>query len=552
MRTITSKLTRSLGVLAVGGGLAVASLGFLTQVQPPPASPVESIRAGEIEDKVRHLASDEFMGRGNGTPELDRAADYIAGVFAENGLEPGGDNGFFQEFTVERLSLGAENRLEVPSRSVSLEAGRDFIPLPGSVDGEVAGRLVFAGYGIRAWETGSGPGYDDLEGLDLEGRIAVVLEGFPRSADPASPFNVLSSADPAGVASKAENAEAAGARALVLVQGPLGGARTSIGYYAGAMQPGLSPRRSIMELAPGVGDARIPVVVVSRAASLRLVPELESLQRSIDTGLRSMTRDLGEEARLRVDLDRDGYTARNVIGIVRGSDPGLGHEAIVVGAHYDHDGVEGGRIWNGADDNASGTSGLLELAEAFAMDAPPPRTVVLAAWAGEEKGMLGSRNYVREAPVPISDTVAMFQIDMIGRNEDHPANPAEGFLLERDEENTNALNMIGSVFSADLRNVVEEANQAVGLDLKFRYDYRAENLIQRSDHWTFLSRGVPSLFFFGGLHPDYHTPEDTAEKINYPKIEKVVRLVYLALGEIGSSPDRLEFSDPGQGEGPTR
>jgi len=539
MRTIISDLTRALGVLVVGGGVAIASLGFLTQFSPPP-TPLESIHADELREKVRYLASDDFMGRGNGTPELDRAADYIAGVFAESGLAPGGDNGFFQEFRVDRLSIGEGNRLEVAARGVSFEVGRDFIPLPGTVDGDVAGPLVFAGYGMRA----PGAGYDDLEDIDLSGRIAVVLEGYPRPGDPASPFNALTSENPSDIARKAENAEAAGALALVVVQGPLGGGATSIGYYAGAMQSGMSPRRSVMDLAPGVGNARIPVVVVSRSAALRLVPSLESLQRAIDSSFRTVSAEVASQAALTVRLDRDPYTARNVVGIIEGSDPELRRQAIVVGAHYDHDGTDGGRIWNGADDNASGTSALLELAEAFALDRPPARTVILSAWAAEEKGMLGSRNYVREPPIPIGDTVAMFQIDMIGRNEEHPANPREGFLLERAADNENALNLIGSVFSADLREVVEDMNAGVGLDLRFRYDYGAENLIRRSDHWTFLSRGVPSLFFFGGLHPDYHTPDDTADKINYPKIEKVARLVYLALHEIGNAPERPGFSNP--------
>lgn len=536
MRTITSSLTRLAGVIVLGGGLGVV---VLTQVRTPP-TPLESIRAAEIREKVTYLASDELMGRGNGTEELDEAAEYIAGVFAANGLTPGGDNGFFQEFQVDRLSIGSGNRLEVPGRGIQLEVGSDYIPLPGTLDGDVTAPLVFAGYGVRAPELG----YDDFEGRDLNGRIAVVMEGYPRPLDPDSPFGTLRAGDPAEVSAKAETAQAAGARALVLVQGPLGGAATSIGYYAGAMRPGLSPRRSVMDLSPGVGEATIPVVVVSRSAAVRLVPGLEALQGAIDATLRPAPADLEGQTRLVVRLDRDSYTARNVIGIVEGSDPDLRSQAVLVGAHYDHDGTDGGRIWHGADDNASGTSGLLELAEAFALDAPPARSVVLAAWAGEEKGMLGSRNYVREPPFPIADTVAMFQIDMIGRNEEHAADPREGFLLERAADNGNALNLIGSVFSPDLREIVAGTNAGVGLDLRFRYDYGAENLIRRSDHWTFLSRRVPALFFFGGLHPDYHTPEDTADKINYAKVEKVARLVYLALQDIGNAPDRPRFENP--------
>jgi Zn-dependent M28 family amino/carboxypeptidase len=299
-----------------------------------------------------------------------------------------------------------------------------------------------------------------------------------------------------------------------------------------------------MDLAPGPGDPAIPVVIVAAGSSSELIPDLGALQLAIDESLRPASTALEGTATVRVDMALNPYTARNVVALVEGSDPELRGEAIVVGAHYDHDGAVGDRIWNGADDNASGTSALLELAEAFSSGMRPARSVILAAWAAEEKGMVGSRAYVRDPPIPLDDTVAMFQIDMIGRNEEHGANPAEGFDEERASENGNALNMIGSVFSPDLRRAFESSNEEVGLDLAFRYDYGAQNLLRRSDHWSFLSRSVPAIFLFGGLHPDYHTPNDTAEKINYDKIQKVVRLVYRTLEEIGGASGRPEFVDP--------
>ena len=233
-----------------------------------------------------------------------------------------------------------------------------------------------------------------------------------------------------------------------------------------------------------------------------------------------------------------------MIAQIEGSDPDLRDEAIVVGAHYDHDGEENGRIWNGADDNASGTSGLLELAEAFSAGVRPGRSVLLSAWAAEEKGMLGSKYYVQNPPIPLADTVAMFQIDMIGRNEEHGANRSEGLLEERASENGNMLNVLGSLFSPDMRGAVEHANSGVGLELRFRYDYGAQNMIRRSDHWSFLTRRVPALFLFGGIHPDYHTPSDTADKVNYSKLEQVVKLVYLAVLEIGDQMSRPRFTNP--------
>ncbi len=535
-RTRTHGTTRRIllsGALLFAGGCVYAQT---------PDDALESISIEDLREKIGYLASDKFRGRGNGTEELDAAADYIAESFAAAGLTPAGGDGFFQEFQVNRLSLGPDNRLafETESGAFELRPGSDFVPYTVSANGEVRAPLTFAGYGIRAPELD----YDDFGGLDLRGRIAVVLDSVPRDDVEEFMFTALSGTDYSSIAAKARNVAEAGAVGMIVVQGPASRAVTPVGYYARAMRAGLPPRDAVMDLAIGPGDAAIPVAIVNRSASRRLVPGIQALQAGIDDDLAPASRELPGVATLGVDMGLDPYTARNVLGRVEGSDPELRDEVIVVGAHYDHDGAIGDLIWNGADDNASGTSGLLELAEAFALGPRPARSVILAAWAAEEKGMLGSRHYVRDAPVPLEDTIAMFQVDMIGRNEEHGASPGEGFLNEVADDNANAMNMIGSVFSPDLRGAVERANADVGLELRFRYDYRAQNLIRRSDHWSFLSSGVPAIFFFGGLHPDYHTPNDTAEKINYPKVERVVELLYLALLEVGNDADDPAYVDP--------
>src|SRR5262249_39202219 len=207
-----------------------------------------------------------------------------------------------------------------------------------------------------------------------------------------------------------------------------------------------------------------------------------------------------------------------------------------------HDGEAFGQIWYGADDNGSGTTALLELAEAFgAGSSRPPKSIVLAAWAGEEKGLLGSRYYVSHPAVPLNQTIAMFQLDMTGRNEDHPSNRSQQVPEERAAENGNSLNVIGTAFGPELKTIVSRANNQVGLTVRFRYDFGAEDLLRRSDQWSFLQRGIPSLFFFAGLHPDYHTPRDTADKINYAKLEKAARLVYLTAFQLASSSNRPQF-----------
>jgi Zn-dependent M28 family amino/carboxypeptidase len=273
----------------------------------------------------------------------------------------------------------------------------------------------------------------------------------------------------------------------------------------------------------------IPVIILSSDAVSQFLPELRNPQAHLT-------------AVLTVDLQRSYHPTQNVLGLIEGSDPTTGNEVVVVGAHYDHDGEAFGQIWYGADDNGSGTASLLELAEAFGPGSLRlPRSILLSAWAGEEKGLLGSRYYVGHPPFPLNQTIAMLQMDMIGRNEDHPANRSQQVPEERAAENTNSLNVLGTAFSPDLKTIISRANTQVGLTLRFRYDFGAEELMRRSDQWSFLRKGVPAIFFFAGLHPDYHTPRDTPDKINYPKLEKAARLVYLTTVQLATSPARPHF-----------
>jgi Zn-dependent M28 family amino/carboxypeptidase len=289
-------------------------------------------------------------------------------------------------------------------------------------------------------------------------------------------------------------------------------------------------------------NPRIPVILISEGSGRRLVPGLRDIQRRIDQSLQPQLLELGKRAVLNVNVARVPFPTQNVVGLIEGRDPRLRREFIIVGAHYDHDGEHNGQIWPGADDNASGTAGLIELAEAFGNGyAVPARSILLCAFAGEEKGELGSQHYSDHPVVPMDRTIAMLQMDMIGRNEEHGAN--RELLLERETsaQNSNAVNVIGTLFSADLRKTMETANGQVGLDLKFRYDDTPENLLRRSDQWPFLQKSIPSLFIHTGDHPDYHQPTDIAEKINYPKMERIVKLVFFAVESLGNASARPEF-----------
>jgi len=289
-------------------------------------------------------------------------------------------------------------------------------------------------------------------------------------------------------------------------------------------------------------NPRIPVVLISDSSGRRLIPGLRDIQRRIDESLQPQFLDLGKRAVLNVNVERVPFATQNVVGLIEGRDPRLRRQFVIVGAHYDHDGEHAGQIWPGADDNASGTAGVMELAEAFGNGyMAPARSILLCAFAGEEKGEIGSQHYSDNPVVPIDRTVAMLQMDMIGRNEEHGAN--RELMLDRETaaQNSNAVNVIGTMFSADLRRVMEMANGQVGLDLKFRYDDTPENLLRRSDQWAFLQKRIPSLFIHTGDHPDYHQPTDTADRINYPKMEKIVKLVFIAVESLGNASTVPEF-----------
>jgi Peptidase family M28 len=484
-------------------------LVFSSAAQSPATTGVDSIRAEELRQKVSYIASEKFKGRGNGTPELNMAADYIAGIFEKNGLKPAGDTGtYYQRFNVYSSRLGSNNELRVRSSSASLDlkARSDFIPELWSVSGTVTGPLELV--------------EDNRPGaVRLDGKIAVEVEDRIVSDDPEFPAN----------ATEGRKLEAAGAIGAIIVQNLPDNNRSRLANLAENFRDDLPVRLTAMASVDVPDYPQIPVVVLPSEVGRQLLTELRKPQANVT-------------AVLTVDVERKLHGTQNVLGLIEGSDTRLRNEVVVVGAHYDHDGEAFGQIWYGADDNGSGTAALLELAEAFGQGSRrPARSVLLSAWAGEEKGLLGSRFYVSHPVFPLNHTIAMFQMDMIGRNEEHPGNRSQDVPEERALDNANTLNVLGTAFSPDLKTIIGRVNDQIGLTLHFRYDFGAEDLMRRSDQWSFLQNGIPAIFFFAGLHPDYHTPRDTAEKINYPKLEKAARLVYLATSQLANLETKPRF-----------
>jgi hypothetical protein len=457
---------------------------------------------------VKILSAPEMDGRASGTPGAERAARHIAEVFRTAGLQPGGDGGqsYFQAFTVPtEIRLGSVNTLAIAaSASRALALGTEFVPLAVSADGVAQGEVVFAGYGITAPELR----YDDYAGLDARGKIAIVLTGDPRAEDPASPFRRPEAFHYSERAHKIINAREHGARAILLVAHP---------REPDALPPlrGLSHSRGILA-----------GVVTRAAADALLAPSgrrLADLAAAIDRALAPRSFAVaGVTARVEITLVRERAATVNVIGILPGADPRLRDEAVVIGAHYDHLGRGGegslapdqiGQVHHGADDNASGTAAALALARAFAASGPRPRTLVFAAFAGEELGLLGAAHYVRHPPFSLERSVLMVNFDMVGRLRDDRL-------------------YVGGVDSGTgLRAVVNDAARGLGLKLELRASPFAP-----SDHTAFYTIGRPVLFLFTGAHADYHRPTDTWEKINAPGLATVAALAGRVVDTVARTP----------------
>ena len=528
----------------------VAAAGVAQDPTPAPGS--GSIRARDLEADVRFLAGDSLRGRLTNTPENRVAADFIASRFARHGLAPVGSDGtHFHRFDLLTTALGADNDLQVAGLGQSgFELGDAFYPDPASASGSAAGNIVFVGFGIAAPSLE----HDDYRAADLAGAVALMLNHEPGEFRPDSPFDGTGRSEASRLVRKVLAAQARGAAAVLVApdRHNHGGSRGPAPPM-GAVWPTRPPRVPRYGLASWVEAVRIPVVHLSGDLAERIA---ESAGRSFDDlaeaaeqpgGIAAVPLE-GPRVELTTSVRRTTVPNRNVVGLIEGADPERRDEWIIIGAHYDHDGTIGPVIYNGADDDASGVAGLLEIAEAYRAAARggdrPPRSILLAAWNSEEQGLLGAWAYT-EAPLhPLARTVAVLNMDMIGRDEEVPNIGGlrfRGLEPQSAEDNRNALNILGYSRSPDLRRAVERANRVTGLDVRFRYDDNASNLLRRSDQWPFLYREVPALFVHTGLHPDYHTERDRPEKIRYDKMTRIVRMVHQLSWDLARDPGRPAY-----------
>jgi Peptidase family M28/PA domain len=517
------------------------ALGLLLSVVAAAQRPVDLIQTSNLKAEMFFLSADEMAGRKTASQEAQIAANYIASEFLRFGLKPMGDDGtYFQNFDLvtawpDKPNMALIARRNGIERSYQLDRGFDFEDLVESNNpATVTGPLVFLGYGVNAPEYG----YNDFSGIDLHGKIALVLTYEPQQSDPNSRFKGKWNTIHAYDVYKYEQIRKAGAAGLLIV-------RQGTSHWPPdrpeAPHDWSMPTR-LITLSGNTWD--LPVFGITQATADELLANsgktIATLQNAIDQSFKPQSFLVPKvEITMKKALkDRQVVRARNVIALLEGSDPKLKDEYVVISGHYDHMGIVQGRIYRGADDNASGTIGVLESARAYVEGKVCPRRgIMFIVFDAEEAAMLGSAYFAQNPVLPLDKAVADLNMDAIGRNED-----TRNWKLAPGQT-INSVNLVGTLYNPDLRRTIENDNQSIGLDLDFKTDTTdREEWFDRSDQINFAIRSVPMVLFTTGEHLDYHTENDTWDKINYSKMEKIIRLVFLTSVEVADSDTRPRFT----------
>ena len=490
-----------LGLLTTGAGRPAARIPSLVD------SAIQQITTAELHHHVKILASDEFSGRGVGHPGNRQAEQYIVNALRDARIPPAAPD-YLQDVEVYQPRLGPGARLTISTGGstplADLRVGPDFYPLPASGDRPVTGRVVFAGHGITVPEAR----HDDYASVDVRGAIVLALDDVPDAVRRLVSLSSEERTELGSVTRKVADAHAHGASGVIVVQRSMSDPLT-------VWPETTSIRSASYRLLAPMRAAPVAAAAISERAA-GPIREAINAHRTVS-------------AQLTPDVVATAVVMHNVLGMIEGRQSP--NEMVVVGAHLDHDGVdELGQIYNGADDNASGAAAVLAIAAAFARASArgerPARSVVFAFWNGEEKGSLGAEYYAGK-PVPARRVVANLNLDMIGRDEDvpDPNDPRfQGFAKTAASDNANVVHLLGYSYSPDLAAIVERANESIRLRIREEYDRDAQGLLYRSDNWPFLEHGIPALFFTTGLHPDYHTPDDDTERLDFAKLERIAEL----------------------------
>ena len=501
MKSTASSFVLCVWILVASAGCSV--VGWIPVVVSP----------DEYLAHISLLAHDELGGRGMGSHGIDLAAGYIAGHFAAVGIEPGGPDGtYFQEFSLPgSAKLLDDTHLEFEGADVTAALDDEFRPFSFSSKGDIDGDLVFVGYGI----TNPDQEHDDYADIDVEGNVVLMLRREPESWG--SGYTQHASFE-----SKVNRAAELGAVAVLITNQDTGSDR--LRRFGNSSE---TYRLPAMHIKRDIADALLAAGGLGSLTDLQtqLNEEGANVSAAVD----------GVHVHGTVAFESTEIIARNVIGVL----PATGSHAdeyVVIGAHYDHLGVTRGQINNGADDNASGVAGMIEIARAMARTRKRDRSIIFIGFTAEEKGMVGSKHYVDHPTVPLESIIAMINLDMIGRFDE--------------SSDQNHLGIHGLATGDSFKSIVNRNGKAVG----FAGYQGDDSALGPSDHASFYRAGIPALFFFTGVHEDYHRPSDDTPKINAKAAARVADFAYhvaLDIANGGEAPEYVEVTQrariPGRG-----
>ena len=520
---------------------SLAAAQTATKAKSPARNAAANITAAQMRDYLFFIASDEMEGRDTPSRGLDLTAKFIAMQLSRWGVKPAGDGGtYFQKMTLTRAGADpTKARVEIGGQALTY--GTDFLVSP--VNSNLTNApLVFAGNGwyIKSSDT------DPLKNIDARGKVVVVYsDQSPRGVNPQQLFKSgrqgVDWADPAAYARQK------GAAGLIVVSTP--------NVYSNWENSRRNRERGSLRMdklhEPPAGNAApIPTVYLSLTAAERLFSgesnDLKTIAANYTSNapLTAFNLSSGKTVTVTTATKGENLSTQNVVGMIEGSDPALKAEMVAIGAHYDHVGMNPNapgpdKIWNGADDDGSGTTGVLAIAEALAKSPKKPKRSVLFVWhAGEEKGLWGSEYFTKFPTVDLKNVIAQLNIDMIGRSR----KPDDTNPRNKDLSGENEIYVIGSkMMSTQLGNVTDSVNKTfLNMNYNFRYDDPKDpnRFFFRSDHFNYAVKGIPIVFWFDGVHEDYHQPGDHADKIDYQKMEKVTRTIFLTMWELADSKTR--------------
>lgn len=470
------------------------------------------ITVDDLKENIYYLASDPLQGRKSGEPGGLLAAEYIRQKFETAGLQLLYDSGFQPFSLVADAELGDGNSLTVGNKS--FEAKTDFLPYAFSSNSTVEARLVFAGYGMEVDRDSLK--WNDFIRVDVAGKWMLVLQGDPDLENPNSPYLEFSTER-----AKALTASDKNAAGIILVAGP-----------------DFNEKDELSSLFFDKNSSRfdMPVLQVTRKVANEMLAgtgeTIESLENRMKEDHRGFNLEVTTSVKATVNVQLKEKETRNVVAMLPGLDETLKDEAVVIGAHYDHLGLGGPgsgsravdttAVHNGADDNASGVAAVIQLAEKLAAEKANKRSLIFVAFGAEEMGLVGSKALVNDPPVATEKMVAMFNFDMVGRL----------------DTTTNALSISGTKTSVETEEILNDLNP--GFELAFSGEG-----IGPSDHASFYLQNIPVFFFSTGAHPDYHTPKDDAELINYEGEKKVLDYAVKVIEEVTNRDRKLTFQEAG-------